>query len=273
MSTGVTLAGFYRVVHVELKDMLSSIEKSHYQNEIALWSLSGAGFAVNVDSKIIYIDPYLNMPEEPNKRRTPVPFPPENVSKADYVVVSHEHSDHCDPRTLKAFSRNTSAVFIGPRSAVSKALEAGFTPNRVREMAPGSVYDAGGLRFMAFEALDYYAESASIFLIQTPSGNLLHSGDSLYTPTFKAVGDKFKVDISLLDYGKQLNMEKQYYMDARAVAKAAKDLRTRILVPMHWDIFWERYEDPKQILEYLKSKAPECELVVLQQGDQLIYTG
>jgi|GEM_PF-5889006 L-ascorbate 6-phosphate lactonase len=259
------------VVHRDLSHLLSAIEQSRREEELIVWSLSGAGFVLGVGSKTVYIDPYLNYPAESGKRRTPVPFPVERVSKVDYVVNSHEHADHCDAKTLGAIAENTDAVFLGPVSTATRALQYGFPKHRIHSMAAGEFYEAQGFTVRAFEPLDYYAESAAMFFFETPWGNVLHSGDSLYTENFKRIGDSYEVDIAMLDYGKQLDMDKQYYMDAAAVAKAARDLNARILVPMHWDIFHARYEDPEKIRPFLTQEAPKCRLLILEQGDELRY--
>jgi len=259
------------VVHRGLDQLLASIEQSKRGDELIVWSLSGAGFVLGIGSKTVYIDPYLDYPVESGKRRTPVPFPAERISKVDYVVNSHEHADHCDAKTLGAIAKNTDAVFLGPVSTTTRALRFGFPERRIHRMAAGVFYDAQGFSVRAFEPLDYYAESAAMFFFETPWGNVLHSGDSLYAESFKRIGDSYDVDIAMLDYGKQLDMDKQYYMDAAAVAKAARDLNAKILVPMHWDIFHARYEDPQKIGPFLAQEAPKCRLLILEQGDELRY--
>ena len=60
-----------------------------------------------------------------------------------------------------------------------------------------------------------------MIMIKTPRGNILHSGDTSYFPGFSEIGQKYKVDVALLNYGKQIpSPEKPYYMNAQKLVMA-----------------------------------------------------
>src|ERR1700686_5105162 len=96
--------------------LLNDIENSPLKNDaLTVWRLGGAGVAIRSGPALIYIDPYLVRPKRDSgsHRAIPVPFYPEMISKADAVLSTHEHDDHCNERTLMSIQKNTAAVFFG----------------------------------------------------------------------------------------------------------------------------------------------------------------
>ncbi len=158
---------------------------------------------------------------------------------------------------------------MGPSSSARKALSAGYPASRVITLGPRDVYRLSTFfTINAFAARDPYEPSALIYLFETPRGNVLHSGDTSYFEGFKAIGDRHEVDIALLNFGKQIpTPDKPYYMSADKLASAAKDLKAKVVVPMHWNLWVETMEDPTTIAPILKSKSPSTKLVVLDGGD------
>lgn len=225
------------------------------------------------EDDILYIDPWLAPPDPTRKthRAYPPPFPPEEVRKALALISTHEHEDHCNPQTLLGIAGSSGATFLGPLTSTKKALAAGYPPSRVVVLSPGDVSALSpAFKVRAFEASDPYEPSALMYLIQTPRGNVFHSGDTAYFQGFKTIGEKFKVDLALLNFGRQIpTPDKPYYMSAEKLTSAARDLRAKMVVPMHWNLWIETMEDPRPIRPILKSKSPDSELVIVEGGGLL----
>ena len=254
------------------RDLLNEIENSPRTDTVRIWGLSGAGFVVRYADDIIYIDPWLILdPRRTTHRTFPVPFPPENVRKAVAVISTHEHEDHCNVATVKGIVNSAGAVFIGPKSAVSKVTAGGVPESKTLTVSPGSFLRISpSLGVRAFEAQDPYEPLAVMIMIETPRGNILHSGDTSYFPGFAEVGQKYKIDVALLNYGKQIpTPEKPYYMSPQKFVMAAKDLRAGVVVPMHWNLWEETREDPAPIEPLLRAESPQSELSVVEGGELL----
>ncbi len=257
--------------HLRL-DILTEIEQNDTASRTVIYSLGGAGFAICAENKVMYIDPYLSLPD-PSKsirRSIPIPFSPQRITKADVIISTHEHQDHCDPLTIRAFEKGTRAIFLGPSSSVRKAMSLAFPTRRVRALSPGDLYEVSpSVKIIALESVDPYAQSSLCYLIETPRGNVFHSGDSSYFDGFKKAGSLYRVDVALLNFGKQVpSPEKPYYMSAKSVALAAKDLNASILIPMHWDLWEESVEDPSLIKEPLDAASRNTVLEILRIGDK-----
>ena len=240
---------------------------------VRIWGLGGSGFVVRSGDDVVYIDPWLVPPgpERTTHRVYPPPFPPDAVRRALAVLSTHAHEDHCNTETLLGINRSTGARFAGPRSSVGKALAAGYPPSRVVTLHPGDRHELSpAFTVRSFGARDPYEDSALMYLIETPRGNILHSGDTSYFEGFKEIGEAFRVDVALLNFGKQIpTPEKPYYMNADRLASAATDLRAGVVVPMHWNLWVETREDPLPIAAILRSRSPDSKLVILEGGEKL----
>jgi L-ascorbate 6-phosphate lactonase len=254
-------------------NLLSEIEDSPHEGKVRIWGLGGSGFAVRSGDEIIYIDPWL-VPPDPSRtthRVYPPPFPPDAVRRVLAVLSTHEHEDHCNTQTLLGMNKFTDARFVGPRSSTEKALAGGYPPSDIITLRPGDRYQISpSFTVRAFEARDTYEDSALMYLIETPRGNIFHSGDTSYFEGFKKLGDKYRVDVALLNFGKQIpTPDKPYYMNAEGVASAARDLKAKIVVPMHWNLWVETREDPHPIEAILRSKSPDSRLLILEGGEKI----
>jgi L-ascorbate metabolism protein UlaG (beta-lactamase superfamily) len=256
----------------EKGDLLTSIEDARPEN-VLVWGLAGAGFAISTGDELVYIDPYLSVPDpsRPFHRAVPVPFPPDRVRSATAVVSTHEHNDHCDPATLRAFAKNTVADFFGPSTSAKKAIASGYPQSRVRTVKPGDslrISHAFGLN--VFPSNDPYETGAVTYVFQTPRGSIFHSGDTSYFDGFREVGSRFSIDVALLNFGKQIpDFSKPYYMDAHSVAKASRDLRAKTTVPMHWNLWLEGKDDPSKVEAELKIVSPGTGFRVVDVGEFL----
>ena len=99
--------------------------------------LGQSGCRLDCFRSIIYIDPYLsNSVQELDApdldRLVPIPIRPEDVRDADWVLITHDHIDHCDPHTLPQIaSSSMQAKFLGSAPVLEKLLEWGIPGSRL----------------------------------------------------------------------------------------------------------------------------------------------
>ncbi len=104
--------------------------------EISLHLLGQSGCRIEYDGTVIYMDPYLSNSvqelDSPDlERLIPIPVLPEAVTDADWVVITHDHIDHCDPRTLPAIAEaSKGCYFIGPPPVLKNLSEWGVSNER-----------------------------------------------------------------------------------------------------------------------------------------------
>ncbi len=79
----------------------------------ALIWLGHASFLFNLNGKKILIDPVLESPSFLMKRYSDLPFPVEAFQGLDYILISHDHRDHCDESSIKLLAeQNPQATWL-----------------------------------------------------------------------------------------------------------------------------------------------------------------
>ena len=187
----------------------------------AIWYLANCGFVIRIAGTYIFIDPVLRLdnPEYINLRNRAIAaggnnmearyYPSEElyiqapdlcllgpeVLKADYVLLSHEHSDHFDERSIKDIAHHNPTV-VAPNSCHEGLNRAGVGQNRIVEAKYGSNF-----KFENCTVEVIYAEhspGACGFLIETQYGNFYYTGDTLFDHPHKRTIFDLKVDYFLI---------------------------------------------------------------------------
>jgi L-ascorbate 6-phosphate lactonase len=243
---------------------LRDLEASSVQAEIELWWLGAASFAFKTSTTLIWIDPYFGpSPNERAVRMIASPLDPRDIRRADAVLASHDHADHCEPETLRAITENTAARLLGSGSAVHRMRAAGLQPQRCEVVVPGDVHTVGDVTLTTLACLDPKEPGSVAFILEANGCCVFFGADGVYTPDFERVGAHWKIDVALLNYGREI------YMSADEVVRCACALRTRVVVPFHWDVWKAFRADPQEVVRAAANALPGLEVRVLSLGDCL----
>ena len=120
--------------------------------------LGQTGLRVDIGELTVLVDPYLsNSVQELDSadlvRQVPIPYQPEELTMVDWVLITHDHMDHCDPHTLPALAAaSPRARFVGPL-AVRKLLEQwGISADRINPAPLEKLHLGEGLQVIAVPA-------------------------------------------------------------------------------------------------------------------------
>lgn len=203
--------------------------------------LAHASFQIKAEGRTIYIDPYEG----------------EATEKADLILVTHSHTDHCDSDKIKNV-RKKDTVIIAPKDCVSKI---GGT---VKTLKPGEETSVGNIRVKAVEAYNYkrfrspgnpyHPKGFGVgYLIKVEGKTIYHAGDTDFIPEMRKVGP---VDVVLLPSGGT------YTMDNAEAAEAAIAINPKIVIPMHrWDT------NPEEFKKKVEANS-NIKVMVLQEGEE-----
>lgn len=164
------------------------------RNDIALWWLGQAGFAMRFRDRFLMIDPYLSDSlaikyagtEFPHVRMMPTPILAKDVKGLDWCLCTHRHSDHMDPGTLPELARqNPGCRFVLPRAEGRHAVEIGVPATHRILLNDGDRYEpVADVSILAVasahETLERDADGLCRFLgyvIRLGRITLYHSGD------------------------------------------------------------------------------------------------
>ncbi len=268
----------------------------------SLWFLGQNSFVLKgPDGFLTAIDPYLSdwcatrgkiSGRTPRSRLYPPPLSPAELD-VDLVLLTHSHCDHADPETLAVLAKNRRIRVAGPRNAVQVALEAGFSPERVRTLHAGEE-----IRIPKTSGILALAESirsggslpgtglsvTATFALPTDGTDLNHQGFLLRFPngaSFWDTGDTAWFDglpvlataglrAALGDAGPDVmavcinaGYGNLSHWDASRLAGAA---RPKFAVPTHWDLFPHNSCDPAPFRTSLEKNAPGVAYVPMDKG-------
>jgi L-ascorbate metabolism protein UlaG (beta-lactamase superfamily) len=175
--------------------------------------LGHASFRINgpphTDGPIIYIDPW----------RLPIDSP-----KADIVLISHDHHDHCSIEDIDAIRSKTTVIIANPRAAdlvgesaqILRPWQGGMNIGDVSIRAIPAYTISKAFHDKAFEGLG--------FLISIMRHDIYFAGDTDLIPEMDRIG----CDIAILPVGGV------FTMDYEQAARAAKTVGARHVIPMHF---------------------------------------
>jgi L-ascorbate metabolism protein UlaG (beta-lactamase superfamily) len=243
-------------------------------------SLGQTGYRFEFDELIIYIDPYLsNYVEEKEGREfsrlLPIPVDPTTIVDADWVLITHEHIDHCDPQTIIPISKSSPLCkFMGPEPVCQILESFGIDKSRLYLISDNEMEIRRDLYIRGIPAAHpEISRSANGYLkcigylIKYMGKTIYHSGD---TSVDQEIIDSLKKEDGIDAAFISVN-EKNYYRDAigiignmsvREAFRLAEDISATKMIPMHWDMFEKNcvYEEEINLL-YSKIE-PKFELIM-----------
>ncbi len=198
----------------------------------------------------IYIDPYRPdpLPEKVKKFY-------EKPEKADLLLITHSHHDHCDPNTFKEVIRENTRI-VAPKNCAEK-IEHSFVSLRPEET---SSFDdikieathAYNIKRKRDSGEPFHPKGEGVgYLITIDNKTIYHPGDTESIPEMEDIEE---VDIAFLP------IDGTYTMDIEEAIEAAKTIGPHIAIPFH-----ERDADPKKFKRKLEGES-EIEVKILEEG-------
>jgi len=99
-----------------------------------------------------------------------------DLSKLDFILLSHEHGDHYDTSMLTLLKDSPVRWFIPAFFDRSRVLATGVAPERVTWVEPGQAYQMGSLSITAFKSPHVKVPEMG-YLVETGNARLLFPGD------------------------------------------------------------------------------------------------
>ncbi|MEW6558079.1 MAG: MBL fold metallo-hydrolase [Elusimicrobiota bacterium] len=196
--------------------------------------LGHASFRIEGE-KTIYIDPWRLKKDLP---------------KADIVLITHNHYDHCSPEDVQKISKGGKETVI----VANKTSALSFSDMEVKTVKPGDKITVHNVDIKVTPAYNinkpfHPKSSDGLGFIVTVSGQqIYHSGDTDIIPEMKNI----KCDIVLLA------VSGTYVMTASEAAKAAEMLKPKIAVPMHYGEIVGGNEDAQKFINLCKKLSIEA---------------
>jgi L-ascorbate metabolism protein UlaG (beta-lactamase superfamily) len=255
-------------------------------NDDGIVWLGHSSFVIQINGGRIITDPVFGNITM-TKREADFPCNPDSLVNIDYVLISHDHRDHFDKKSIETIVRNNpkaealiplnaSRLFDSDKLKSITKQEAGWyqeykTNKDVRIIfLPARHW---GRRSLA----DFNKTLWGSFLIISNGKKIFFAGDSAYdTELFKEIHRIFgDIDICLLpigSYSPQWFMSKTH-MNPEDALKVFGDLGGKIFIPMHYgtfDMSDEPLSEPiKRLCECFSNDGDTAQIKELVIGKKL----
>jgi L-ascorbate 6-phosphate lactonase len=200
--------------------------------------LTQAGLLFDTGSLKIMVDPYLSnsVGERNPKKHRRIPADESIFEiKPDVIIITHDHLDHLDPKTLEHFlSREGDPITVlAPENAYKKLLEFGGDHNYVL-LAPHSVWSEGEVTFYSVHA-EHSDRTAAGFIIDDGENTYYVSGDTLYN--YDVIDDVLDLVPDGVGYAFLPINGVGNNMNAQDASDFAYEINAKIGVPLHYGLF------------------------------------
>lgn len=211
-----------------------------YRGVKVTW-LGHDGFRIQ-NGQVLYIDPYKIEAGGP---------------KADIVLVSHEHGDHCSVEDLKKITGPNTIIVAHNQS---KNELAKVRSKEVKIIKAGDKVTVGDFAIETVPAYNvnkfrepgkpfHPKEDGKLGFIVTVKGTrIYHAGDTDHIPEMKSI----RTDIALLP------VSGTYVMTAQEAAEAAASINPKVAIPMHYGAIVGNTKDAETFQKLVK-----CEVKIL----------
>ena len=280
------------------KALLSEIRDSRIQGgETHIWFAGQHGFIVKLCGKVFYIDVILNDltdREGTTKRMYPPPFEPGEIQNVDYVLCSHNHSDHLNLKTILPLAKaNPGVHFIVPAPCMGILAEAGINNKRIVAAKAGEIIDLSPDNGSAVSIIpvpavhtmyirdegekDENGDYTSLgFILKGDGISLYHSGDTWVTPSLVSfLKTLLPLNIAMLPINgtdwERTEVKCIGNVGVLDAVKLARSLSIDMVIPSHYDMMSDNSENPARFADSMYALCPGKRFHILALGERFIY--
>ncbi len=249
------------------------------KDDCFVW-LGHSSFFIRIGGTGILIDPVIGKASVV-KRKVPFPYSPEIARQADYLLISHDHRDHCDEPSLKKVIR------ANPKLNVLTGL--GMKP-LLQQFLPGAPIEEAGWyqKFSICKELDVWFLPSRHwsrrllndtnqrlwggFMISGPGQSFYFMGDSGMDDHFTKIGELFPgIQFAIMGIGAY---SPEWFMHPSHMKPedswlAFQQLKADHFIPMHYGTFDLADEPLAEPLQRLKAAGDSSKILIPTIGQTL----
>ncbi|MDR0789833.1 MAG: MBL fold metallo-hydrolase [Bacteroidales bacterium] len=238
----LTLIPFIMNAQTFETDVLKS--KKRNGTDISLTFIKHASLVIQYGGQTIYIDPVMEYADYTK------------MQQADFILVTHQHSDHFDPTAIKALIKPTTKI-VGNKEVV-EVMKKGVVLGNGDEVSLSQTIQVKAVA--AYNTtkgrLQFHPKGVGNGYVLTIDGTKIYiAGDTEFISEMKAL--KGKIDVAFLP------VNQPYTMTVAQAVKAVKTIMPKIFYPYHYGLTDEP-TDIKALEDELENEDIEVRIRQLQ---------
>ncbi|UKJ08162.1 metal-dependent hydrolase [Solitalea lacus] len=219
-------------------------------------------FLIETEGKSLLFDPFITG----NELAKNIDI---NSIKADYILISHAHSDHT--ADVEFIARNTGAKIISSFEIVSHYQKLGFEGHPMNFGGKWN-FDFGQVKMVqAMHSSSFadgsYGGAAGGFIITIEGKSIYYSGDTALFSDMELFGKMHNISWAILPIGDN------FTMDTEQALMAANMLSCDQIIGVHYDTFGYIVIDHDKAKELFTSNGKELHLLNVGQWINLSTNG
>lgn len=212
-------------------------------------------FSVQAGGKTLLFDPFISQNQLASHIKV-------SSIKADYILISHGHSDHL--ADAAEIARATGAMLVSNYEIVVWFSKQGLTKGHPLNHGGRAKFDFGSVKFVnAIHSSGLpdgtYGGNPGGFVVESASGNFYYSGDTALTMDMKLIAESTELSFAALPIGDN------FTMDVNDAVKAAQFVNCGTVLGLHYDTFPPIAIDHAKAVE--KFRAAGKRLVLVKPGE------
>jgi L-ascorbate metabolism protein UlaG (beta-lactamase superfamily) len=250
-----------------LDDEEQAAQLASASNPSVTW-LGHASFLIRTGGKVILTDPFLEttagkMGLGP-KRFVPAALAVEQLPKVDILLMSHNHYDHLDAKTIEAYPHKEETQVIVPLGLGSFFTRRGYQKVTEQDwwdewMMPGlSIRTLPAVHFSGRGLFDRMKTLWASFAIETKDGKIWFSGDTAWGEVFSDVGERAgPFDYAIVGIGayEPPSIMVEVHATPEEGVAIAKAVGAKKAIGMHWGAIMLTPEDPFEAPQRFRKAA------------------
>jgi L-ascorbate metabolism protein UlaG (beta-lactamase superfamily) len=210
-------------------------------------------FYIKTENRVIYIDPaylktyFKDYPEKIEFSTWPDEIdglPEKDLEKADLILITHHHKDHCKHVTVKRL-KNDKTVILAPEICTKGIGE------DIKVIKPDEELDFEDIKIKVVDAYNtpeghstkkFHKKGEGVgYLIKVEGKTIYHAGDTDFIPEMKEFAN---IDMALVPIGGT------FTMDIEEAVDVVLAIKPKVVIPMHM-----KDADPEEFKKLVEEKS------------------